>query len=88
MDKANPAMLVVNLTDYEYPSNAADYSQYKLNGYHPVSIGEVFNNSKYVVIHKLGWVIFQLFGLCKSRRPKIISKQNYYEAAMDELDLF
>ena len=94
MDKANPAVSVVNLTDYEDPSNAEDYSQYKLDGYHPVSIGEVFNNSKYVVIQKLGWGHFSTVWLVQEQKTNNYfalkiqkSKQNYYEAAMDELDL-
>ena len=82
------------LSDYEDPSNAEDYGQYKLDGYHPVSIGETFNNGRYTVIQKLGWGHFSTVWLVQETKTSNFfalkiqkSKQNYYEAAMDELDL-
>ena len=82
------------LSDYEDPSNAEDYAQYKLDGYHPVSIGESFNNGRYLVIQKLGWGHFSTVLLVQETKTNNFfalkiqkSKQNYYEAAMDELDL-
>ncbi len=83
-----------NLSEYEDPSNAEDYAQYKLDGYHPVSIGEIFNNGKYIVMQKLGWGHFSTVWLVQEMKTNNFfalkiqkSKQNYFEAAMDELDL-
>ena len=36
--------------------------EYRKGGYHAVHIGDSFNNGKYVVQRKLGWVIFLLSG--------------------------
>lgn len=89
MDKS-----ITNLSDYEDPSNAEDYGQYKLDGYHPVSIGESFNFGRYTVIQKLGWGHFSTVWLVQENKTNKYfalkiqkSKQNYFEAAMDELDL-
>lgn len=85
---------VSTLSDYEDQTNAEDYGQYKLDGYHPVTIGEVFNNGKYTVIQKLGWGHFSTVWLVQENTTNNYfalkiqkSKQNYFEAAMDELDL-
>lgn len=83
-----------SLSDYEDQSNSEDYSQYKLDGYHPVYIGESFNNGKYTVIQKLGWGHFSTVWLVHEMKTSNYfalkiqkSKQNYFEAALDELDL-
>ncbi|GMR43377.1 hypothetical protein PMAYCL1PPCAC_13572 [Pristionchus mayeri] len=70
-----------------------DPKDYKRGGYHPVSIGDVFNG-KYHVIRKLGWGHFSTVWLCwdtNQRRfvaLKIVkSAEHYTEAAMDEIKL-
>lgn len=32
-----------------------DIEDYKKGGYHPVTIGDRFDNSRYIVVRKLGW---------------------------------
>ncbi|RDD43847.1 Serine/threonine-protein kinase spk-1 [Trichoplax sp. H2] len=66
---------------------------YRKGGYHPVNIGDVFNDS-YRVIRKLGWGHFSTVWLCwssKSRRYvalKIVKSASHYtEAAKDEIEL-
>eukprot|EP00080_Pristionchus_pacificus_P008079 PDM68099.1 spk-1 [Pristionchus pacificus] len=70
-----------------------DPKDYKRGGYHPVSIGDVFNG-KYHVIRKLGWGHFSTVWLCwdtnarKFVALKIVkSAEHYTEAAMDEIKL-
>ncbi|GMT20121.1 hypothetical protein PFISCL1PPCAC_11418, partial [Pristionchus fissidentatus] len=70
-----------------------DPKDYKRGGYHPVSIGDVFNG-KYHVIRKLGWGHFSTVWLCwdtNQRRfvaLKIVkSAEHYTEAALDEIKL-
>lgn len=81
-------------SDYEDTTNAEDYGQYKLDGYHPVYIGENYNNGRFTVVQKLGWGHFSTVWLLKEKSTgeffalKIQkSKSNYFEAAMDELEL-
>lgn len=44
-----------------------DASQYCRGGYHPVIIGDVFDN-RYRVVRKLGWGHFSTVWLCKDIR--------------------
>ncbi len=32
-----------------------DLSRYRPGGYHPVTLGDTFNDGRYKVYHKLGW---------------------------------
>lgn len=32
-----------------------DIEDYKKGGYHPVNIGDRFDNNRYIVLRKLGW---------------------------------
>jgi hypothetical protein len=41
-----------------------DPDDYRKGGYHPVRIGEIFNNNRYHVVHKLGWGYFATVWLC------------------------
>mmetsp|Transcript_3910 Transcript_3910/g.9475 ORF Transcript_3910/g.9475 Transcript_3910/m.9475 type:complete len:1074 (+) Transcript_3910:420-3641(+) len=72
---------------------------YKPGGYHPVKIGEVYNQ-RYVVIKKLGWGHFSTVWMVKDRQAvqnnrkeqyfalKVQkSAEHYTEAAMDEVEL-
>jgi serine/threonine protein kinase len=66
---------------------------YKIGGYHPVKLGEVYNN-KYLVLKKLGWGHFSTVWLVnnsddgKNIALKIQkSAEHYTEAAWDEIEL-
>ena len=66
---------------------------YKIGGYHPVKLGEVYN-SKYLVLKKLGWGHFSTVWLVSDSNDgrnvalKIQkSAEHYTEAAWDEIEL-
>ena len=72
---------------------------YKEGGYHPVHIGEIYNE-RYKVISKLGWGHFSTVWLCEDIRGESItgkvcyvalkiqkSAEHYTEAAFDEIEL-
>jgi len=65
---------------------------YKKGGYHPVKVGEVYNNNL-VVMRKLGWGHFSTVWCAWDRKKKKQvalkvqkSASHYTEAAMDEID--
>ena len=65
---------------------------YKKGGYHPVKVGEVYNNNL-VVVRKLGWGHFSTVWCAWDRKRKRQaalkvqkSASHYTEAAMDEID--
>jgi serine/threonine protein kinase len=72
---------------------------YRVGGYHPVSIGDKFNNSRYIVIEKLGWGHFSTVWRCYDvkrstlENPEYValkiqkSASHYKEAALDEIKL-
>lgn len=45
-----------------------DLEDYCKGGYHPVRIGDVFNEGAYVVVRKLGWGHFSTVWLAKDVR--------------------
>ena len=66
---------------------------YKIGGYHPVHVGEVFKD-RYVVIQKLGWGHFSTVWLAKDKKYDTYvalkvqkSAQHYIEAAYDEVEI-
>jgi serine/threonine protein kinase len=66
---------------------------YKIGGYHPVHVGEVFKE-RYVIIQKLGWGHFSTVWLAKDRKHDTYvalkiqkSAQHYIEAAFDEVEI-
>ena len=66
---------------------------YKVGGYHPVHVGEVFKE-RYVTIQKLGWGHFSTVWLAKDRLHDTYvalkvqkSAQHYIEAAYDEVEI-
>ncbi|XP_061178750.1 SRSF protein kinase 3-like isoform X3 [Saccostrea echinata] len=70
-----------------------DPEDYQKGGYHPVKIGDLFNN-KYHVIRKLGWGHFSTVWLCWDMIAKrfvalkvVKSAQHYTETALDEIKL-
>ena len=77
-------------SDNEEQEDVADYCK---GGYHPVRIGDLYNN-RYHILRKLGWGHFSTVWLCwdfKSVRfvaLKIVkSAKHYTEAAADEIKL-
>lgn len=66
---------------------------YKLGGYHPVHVGEVFLD-RYIVIQKLGWGHFSTVWLAKDMKFDTYvalkvqkSAQHYLDAAYDEVEI-
>lgn len=66
---------------------------YKIGGYHPVHVGEVFKD-RYVIIQKLGWGHFSTVWLAKDKLHGTYvalkvqkSAQHYIEAAYDEVEI-
>mmetsp|Transcript_87734 Transcript_87734/g.165447 ORF Transcript_87734/g.165447 Transcript_87734/m.165447 type:complete len:603 (-) Transcript_87734:268-2076(-) len=66
---------------------------YRKGGYHPVTVGEVYNN-RYHVIAKLGWGHFSTVWLCQDMTYNRFvalkvqkSAPHYTEAAYDEIEL-
>ena len=72
---------------------------YKEGGYHPVNLGEIYND-RYKIVSKLGWGHFSTVWLCEDLKGETItgrtcyvalkiqkSAENYTEAAYDEIEL-
>ncbi|KAK2737820.1 serine/threonine protein kinase, CMGC group [Myotisia sp. PD_48] len=71
-----------------------DSEDYCKGGYHPVSVGETYNNGRYVVIRKLGWGHFSTVWLSRDTTNgkhvalKVVrSAAHYTETAIDEIKL-
>jgi len=47
-----------------------DVEMYKPGGFHPVSIGDVFSNGRYKVLHKLGYGGSSTVWLARDQRPR------------------
>lgn len=78
----------------EFESDSEDSEDYRKGGYHPVQIGETFNNGRYRVLQKLGWGHFSTVWLgfdSEEKRHCAIKVQkadpHYAEAARDEIKL-
>jgi len=77
-------------------SDVEDAEDYRKGGYHPVSIGDLFND-KYRVISKLGWGHFSTVWMCKDETDSPLhefvalkiqkSASKYCEAADDEITI-
>lgn len=68
-------------------------SQYCRGGYHPIVIGDVFDN-RYRVVRKLGWGHFSTVWLCRDLEDEnyvalkvVKSAHHYTETAADEIRL-
>ena len=66
---------------------------YRIGGYHPVHVGEVFLD-RYIIVQKLGWGHFSTVWLTKDLKFDTFvalkvqkSSQNYLEAAYDEVEI-
>lgn len=71
-----------------------DYEDYCLGGYHPVNVGDMFSDGRYVIVRKLGWGHFSTVWLAKDRVAnrhvalKVVkSAPHYTETALDEIKL-
>lgn len=81
-----------NSKDTEGSDNES-IEDYKEGGYHPVSLGEVFNN-RYKVLKKLGFGAFSTVWFCHDMsQNKFVaikvqkSGESYYSAAEDEIEI-
>jgi serine/threonine-protein kinase SRPK3 len=71
-----------------------DSKDYCSGGYHPVHVGEQYNNGRYTVIQKLGWGHFSTVWLSRDNTTgkhvalKVVrSAAHYTETAVDEIKL-
>lgn len=80
--------------DLETTADEEDSEDYCKGGYHPVSVGETYNNGRYVVVRKLGWGHFSTVWLSRDTTTgkhvalKVVrSAAHYTETAIDEIKL-
>ena len=78
----------------ETTADEEDSEDYCKGGYHPVYVGETYNNGKYVVVRKLGWGHFSTVWLSRDTATskhvalKVVrSAAHYTETAIDEIKL-
>lgn len=77
------------------PNDEESLKDYAPGGYHPVHVGESYNNDRYVIVRKLGWGHFSTVWLAKDTQNhnkhvamKVVrSAVHYTEAALDEISL-
>lgn len=80
--------------EVETTAEEEDSEDYVKGGYHPVSVGETYNNGRYVVVRKLGWGHFSTVWLSRDTVTdkhvalKVVrSAAHYTETAIDEIKL-
>ncbi|KAL2832553.1 putative serine protein kinase Sky1 [Aspergillus cavernicola] len=80
--------------EVETTAEEEDSEDYCKGGYHPVQIGENYNNGRYVVVRKLGWGHFSTVWLSRDTTTgkhvalKVVrSAAHYTETAIDEIKL-
>lgn len=78
----------------ENTADEEDSEDYCKGGYHPVEIGENFNDGRYIVVRKLGWGHFSTVWLSRDTVTgkhvalKVVrSAAHYTETAIDEIKL-
>ena len=78
----------------EAAADEEDSEDYGKGGYHPVHVGETYNNGRYVVVRKLGWGHFSTVWLSRDTTTgkhvalKVVrSAAHYTETAIDEIKL-
>lgn len=78
----------------ETTADEEDSEDYCKGGYHPVSVGESYNNGRYIVVRKLGWGHFSTVWLSRDTTNgkhvalKVVrSAAHYTETAIDEIKL-
>ncbi|KAG2412060.1 protein kinase dsk1 [Aspergillus terreus] len=80
--------------EIETTAEEEDSEDYCKGGYHPVTVGETYNNGRYVVVRKLGWGHFSTVWLSRDTTTgkhvalKVVrSAAHYTETAIDEIKL-
>ncbi|KAJ5833909.1 hypothetical protein N7474_002220 [Penicillium riverlandense] len=80
--------------ELETTAEEEDSEDYCKGGYHPVAVGETYNNGRYVVVRKLGWGHFSTVWLSRDTTTgkhvalKVVrSAAHYTETAIDEIKL-
>lgn len=53
-----------------------DLEDYRPGGYHPINIGDDFNNGRYVIVRKLGWGHFSTVWLARDNKCVIARAQD------------
>lgn len=78
----------------ENTADEEDSEDYCKGGYHPVQVGEQYNDGKYTIVRKLGWGHFSTVWLSKDNTSgkhvalKVVrSAAHYTETALDEIKL-
>lgn len=78
----------------ENTADEEDSEDYCKGGYHPVQVGEQYNDGKYTVVRKLGWGHFSTVWLSRDNTTgkhvalKVVrSAAHYTETALDEIKL-
>ncbi|KAJ9104152.1 hypothetical protein QFC19_004136 [Naganishia cerealis] len=71
-----------------------DLEDYRPGGYHPIHIGDDFNDGRYTIVRKLGWGHFSTVWLARDNTInrhvalKVVKSDNHYtETALDEIQL-
>ncbi|KAJ5550239.1 hypothetical protein N7461_004937 [Penicillium sp. DV-2018c] len=80
--------------EMEATAEEEDSEDYCKGGYHPVAVGEVYNNGRYIIVRKLGWGHFSTVWLSRDTTTnkhvalKVVrSAAHYTETAIDEIKL-
>ncbi|KAJ3166124.1 serine/threonine protein kinase, CMGC group [Geranomyces variabilis] len=80
--------------DSDFSEEEEDAEDYCKGGYHPINVGDIFNDGRYTILRKLGWGHFSTVWLAQDHkfdRPvalKIVkSAPHYTETALDEIKL-
>lgn len=77
------------------PEDEESLKDYKPGGYHPVYVGELYKDNRYLIVRKLGWGHFSTVWLAKDTQNdnkhvamKVVrSAPHYTDAALDEISL-
>ncbi|WFD33331.1 non-specific serine/threonine protein kinase [Malassezia cuniculi] len=85
---------MVDDADSVLTEDEEDLEDYCRGGYHPVSVGDIFADGRYVIVRKLGWGHFSTVWLAKDLVAKrhvamkvVKSAPHYTETALDEIKL-
>jgi serine/threonine-protein kinase SRPK3 len=90
----SPSSSSSSVDEAENTADEEDSEDYCKGGYHPVQVGEEYNNGKYTVVRKLGWGHFSTVWLSRDNTTgkhvalKVVrSAAHYTETALDEIKL-
>ncbi|KAL6244291.1 serine/threonine protein kinase, CMGC [Rhinocladiella similis] len=94
VEPASPSSSTSEEDPAETTADEEDSEDYCKGGYHPVHVGETYNNGRYVVVRKLGWGHFSTVWLSRDTTTgkhvalKVVrSAAHYTETAIDEIKL-